>query len=75
MFSPIQIITRSVTLIYNFIFRGILVPGGFGQRGTEGMMLAVKWAREQKIPYLGICLGFQVAVIEWARNVCNMSSK
>ena len=75
MFSPLQIITRSVTLIYNFIFRGILVPGGFGQRGTEGMMLAVKWAREQKIPYLGICLGFQVAVIEWARNVCNMSSK
>ncbi|KAI0340374.1 CTP synthase [Trametopsis cervina] len=49
---------------------GILVPGGFGERGTEGMMLAIKWAREQKVPYLGICLGFQLAVIEWARHVC-----
>ncbi|KZP28344.1 CTP synthase [Athelia psychrophila] len=48
---------------------GILVPGGFGQRGTEGMILAIKRAREQKIPFLGICLGFQLAVIEWARNV------
>ncbi|EJD05500.1 CTP synthase [Fomitiporia mediterranea MF3/22] len=51
---------------------GILVPGGFGQRGTEGMIQAVKWAREQRIPFLGICLGFQVAVIEWARNVLGM---
>ncbi|KAH9926776.1 CTP synthase [Fomitopsis serialis] len=49
---------------------GILVPGGFGERGTEGMMLAIKWAREQKIPFLGICFGFQMAVVEWARNVC-----
>ncbi|KAF7975673.1 hypothetical protein HWV62_8769 [Athelia sp. TMB] len=48
---------------------GILVPGGFGKRGTEGMILAIKWAREQKIPFLGICLGFQLAVIEWARNI------
>ncbi|KAF9226343.1 CTP synthase [Gyrodon lividus] len=48
---------------------GILVPGGFGQRGTEGMILAIKWAREQKIPFLGICLGFQMAVVEWARSV------
>ncbi|TFK21755.1 CTP synthase [Coprinopsis marcescibilis] len=48
---------------------GILVPGGFGNRGTEGMMLAIKYAREQKIPFLGICLGFQLAVVEWARNV------
>ena len=53
--------------------RGILVPGGFGQRGTEGMMLAIKWAREQKIPFLGICLGFQLAVIEWTRNVCGLT--
>ena len=52
--------------------RGILVPGGFGHRGTEGMIAAVKWAREQKVPFLGICLGFQVAVIEWARNVCHL---
>ncbi|CAK5279390.1 unnamed protein product, partial [Mycena citricolor] len=48
---------------------GILVPGGFGERGTEGMLLAITHAREYKIPYLGICLGFQLAVVEWARNV------
>jgi hypothetical protein len=48
---------------------GILVPGGFGVRGTEGMLLAAKWAREKRVPFLGICLGFQVAVIEWVRNV------
>jgi len=53
---------------------GILVPGGFGARGTEGMMLAIKWAREQKVPFLGICLGFQLAVVEWARNVLKLSS-
>ncbi|KAH9058280.1 CTP synthase [Lactarius vividus] len=51
---------------------GILVPGGFGDRGTEGMILAIKWAREQKVPFLGICLGFQLAVVEWARNVMNL---
>ncbi|OCH93927.1 CTP synthase [Obba rivulosa] len=51
---------------------GILVPGGFGVRGSEGMMLAIKWAREQKIPFLGICFGFQLAVVEWARNVCGL---
>lgn len=55
--------------------RGILVPGGFGHRGIEGMILAAKRAREHKIPYLGICLGFQVAVIEWARNVCNLQGR
>ncbi|KDQ60060.1 hypothetical protein JAAARDRAFT_594888 [Jaapia argillacea MUCL 33604] len=48
---------------------GILVPGGFGQRGSEGMILAIKWAREQKVPFLGICFGFQLAVVEWARHV------
>lgn len=51
---------------------GILVPGGFGSRGIEGMIMAAKWAREHKIPYLGICLGMQIAVIEFARNVCGM---
>ncbi|KAJ3833905.1 CTP synthase N-terminus-domain-containing protein [Lentinula raphanica] len=51
---------------------GILVPGGFGNRGIEGMLLAIKYAREQRIPYLGICLGFQLAVIEWSRNVLNI---
>ncbi len=50
--------------------QGILVPGGFGDRGTEGKIAAAKWARENKIPYLGICLGMQVAVIEFARHVC-----
>ncbi|KAJ3194808.1 CTP synthase ura7 [Irineochytrium annulatum] len=51
---------------------GILVPGGFGTRGTEGMILAAKWAREKKVPYLGVCLGLQIAVIEFARNVCGL---
>jgi CTP synthase len=51
---------------------GILVPGGFGERGVEGKILAAKFAREQKIPYLGICLGMQVALIEFARNVAGM---
>lgn len=49
---------------------GILVPGGFGNRGIEGKIEAIRWAREQKIPFLGICLGMQCAVIEFARNVC-----
>ncbi|KAF9904717.1 CTP synthase ura7 [Linnemannia zychae] len=52
--------------------QGILVPGGFGNRGVEGKIAAAKWAREQKVPYLGICLGLQIAVIEFARNVCGM---
>ncbi len=50
----------------------ILVPGGFGHRGVEGKILSAKYARENDIPYLGICLGMQVAVIEFARNVANM---
>ena len=54
---------------------GILVPGGFGRRGTEGMILAIKWAREQKIPFLGICLGFQLAVVEWARDVLQIPGR
>ncbi len=48
---------------------GILVPGGFGSRGTEGMILAAHYARENRVPYLGICLGMQMAVVEFARNV------
>ncbi len=51
----------------------ILVPGGFGHRGVEGKIEAVRYARENKIPYLGICLGMQVAVIEYARNVAGLS--
>jgi len=49
---------------------GIIVPGGFGKRGTEGMVLTAEYARKNKIPYLGICLGMQIAIIEFARNVC-----
>ena len=52
---------------------GIIVPGGFGNRGIEGMILAAKYARENKVPYFGICLGMQIAVIEYARNVAGIS--
>jgi len=52
---------------------GILVPGGFGKRGIAGMLRAIQHAREQKIPFFGICLGMQCAVIEFARNVCGLS--
>ncbi len=51
---------------------GVLVPGGFGNRGIEGKILAAQYARENKIPYLGLCLGMQIAVIEFARNVCGL---
>ncbi len=52
----------------------ILVPGGFGERGIEGMILACKYARENNVPYLGICLGMQIAIIEYARNVLKLKS-
>lgn len=52
---------------------GILVPGGFGSRGIEGKICAAKYAREEKIPYFGICLGMQIAVIEFARNVADLN--
>ena len=48
---------------------GILVPGGFGTRGTEGKITAIQYAREQKIPFLGICLGMQMAIVEYARHI------
>jgi CTP synthase len=51
----------------------ILVPGGFGTRGIEGMIIAAQYARENKIPYFGICLGMQMAVVEYARNICELS--
>ena len=53
-------------------FDGILVPGGFGKRGIEGMLNAIRYARENLIPYFGICLGMQTACIEYARNVCGL---
>jgi len=51
---------------------GVLVPGGFGDRGVEGKMTAIRYARENSVPFFGICLGMQLAVIEFARNVCNL---
>jgi CTP synthase len=54
-------------------YDGILVPGGFGKRGIEGMLIAIRYAREKKVPYFGICLGMQTACIEFARNVCGLA--
>ena len=54
-------------------FDGILVPGGFGKRGIEGMLNAIRYARENNVPYFGICLGMQTACIEYARNVCGLA--
>jgi CTP synthase len=55
------------------IYDGILVPGGFGKRGVEGMINAIRFARERQVPYFGICLGMQTMVIEFARNVCGLT--
>jgi CTP synthase len=55
-------------------YDGILVPGGFGKRGIEGMIHAIRFARERKVPYFGICLGMQTMVIEFARNVCGLEA-
>ena len=54
-------------------YDGLLVPGGFGKRGIEGMLIAIRYARERKVPYFGICLGMQTACIEFARNVCGLA--
>ena len=56
-------------------YDGILVPGGFGKRGIEGMIQAIRYARESKVPYFGICLGMQTMVIEFARNVCGLEQR
>jgi len=53
-------------------FDGLLIPGGFGPRGVEGMLEAIRWARERQVPFFGICLGLQCAVMEFARNVCGI---
>jgi CTP synthase len=53
-------------------YDGLLIPGGFGPRGVEGMLEAIRWAREHELPFFGICLGLQCAVIEFARNVCGL---
>jgi CTP synthase len=52
---------------------GVVVPGGFGERGWEGKIAAARWARENDVPYLGLCLGMQVMVTEFARNVCGLA--
>ena len=54
-------------------YDGILVPGGFGKRGVDGMLHAIRYARENRVPYFGICLGMQTMVIEYARNVCGLT--
>ncbi|NIA06342.1 MAG: CTP synthase [Actinobacteria bacterium] len=54
--------------------QGIIVPGGFGTRGAEGKIACIEYARNHKLPYLGLCLGFQMAVLEFARNVCGLSA-
>ena len=54
-------------------YGGILVPGGFGKRGIEGMLIAIRYARENKVPFFGICLGMQTACVEFARNVCGLA--
>ncbi|MDJ0635386.1 MAG: CTP synthase [Xenococcaceae cyanobacterium MO_188.B29] len=53
---------------------GVLVPGGFGVRGVDGKVMAIEYARQQKVPFLGLCLGMQCSVIEWARNVANLEN-
>ena len=54
-------------------YDGILVPGGFGKRGVDGMLNAIRYARERQVPYFGICLGMQTMVMEYARNVCGLA--
>jgi len=55
-------------------YDGIIIPGGFGNRGTEGKIKAIQYCRENKIPFLGLCLGMQLSVIEFARNVCGIDA-
>jgi CTP synthase len=61
---------RGVDLLEDY--HGLLIPGGFGPRGVEGMLTAIRWARENHLPFFGICLGLQCAVVEFARNVCGL---
>ncbi len=69
-----EIFEREDPAAYLEDFHAILVPGGFGERGTEGMIKAAQFAREKKIPYLGICLGMQMAVIESARHLAGLQN-
>ena len=67
-----ELVTEENVAEYLSDVDGVLVPGGFGNRGIEGMITAIRYARENKIPFLGLCLGMQCAVIEYARDVCGM---
>ncbi len=69
-----EAIEKGTPDIYLSGLQGILIPGGFGDRGTEGKIAATRYAREKGIPYFGICLGMQIAVIEYARNVCKLEN-
>jgi CTP synthase len=68
-----EAIEKTGSEIYLNGLQGILIPGGFGDRGTEGKINAARFARESKVPYFGICLGMQIAVIDFARNVCGLT--
>ena len=69
---PAEDVTQENVAEYLSDCDGVLVPGGFGSRGLEGKMTAVQYAREKKVPFLGICLGMQMAVIEFARHVLDL---
>lgn len=69
--NPLEIYLKGI-FIHNYSDGGIVVPGGFGSRGVEGKILAIKYARENKIPFLGLCYGMQLATIEFARNVAGL---
>lgn len=69
-----EIIEKEGALAHLEGIDGLLVPGGFGDRGTEGKILSAQFARENSIPYFGICLGMQIATIEFARNVCGLAN-
>ena len=70
-----EIFEREDTVQYLEDVHGILVPGGFGERGAEGKIEAARFARERKVPYFGICFGMQMAVIEAARNLAGIPSR
>ena len=67
--TPLDDVSKANAILSGHNVDGILVPGGFGDRGINGMVNASRWARENKIPYFGVCLGMQVMVIDWARNI------
>jgi len=69
-----ELLEKDIGLLKNNRYDGILIPGGFGNRGIEGKISAIKFAREKNIPFLGICLGMQLAVIEYCRNVLNFKN-